>query len=124
MCLCSIQTQLFAVTKLVTWLFHVYYLWTSLCSILGYFTFIIYVCVRVLYRPDLSRLPSWPNWSDVMRRFESFQTKREPPSGAATPPRIIGPLDPGFNNPLYNAAPFDDANVSTYINDNDYLLII
>lgn len=61
-------------------------------------------------RPDLSRIPSWPNWSRFSRNFTRFSTRREPPSGSATPPRILGPLDPGFNNPLYDSAPFDDAN--------------
>ncbi|XP_025091081.1 protein amnionless-like isoform X1 [Pomacea canaliculata] len=33
--------------------------------------------------------------------------KREPPSGAATPPHTVGSLDPGFANPLYDSSPFE-----------------
>ncbi|KAL8604878.1 hypothetical protein ACOMHN_028506 [Nucella lapillus] len=62
-------------------------------------------------RPDLSRMPSWHRFSRNFSRFSNrFSTRRESPLGSANPPRTLGPLDPGFNNPLYDSAPFDDSN--------------
>ncbi|XP_076441820.1 protein amnionless-like [Babylonia areolata] len=75
--------------------------------------FVVIAVVALIYRrgrPDLSRFPNWPDWSQFTRNFTRFSARREPPSGSATPPRTLGPLDPGFNNPLYDSAPFDDAN--------------
>ncbi|XP_070180210.1 protein amnionless-like isoform X2 [Littorina saxatilis] len=88
----------------------------SIAGIVFGVVFIIVIAVIALLvfrrgRPDLSKLHSWPDWSNFSRNFTRFGSGiRQPPSGSATPPRTLGPLDPGFNNPLYNTAPFDDSN--------------
>lgn len=64
-------------------------------------------------RPDLSRFLRRPAWSVFHRGFARFTDTREPPSGSATPPRIVGPLelDEGFSNPVYDVTSFEDGNV-------------
>lgn len=61
--------------------------------------------------PSAPNLPSLSNLSHYLPNRGFVPRKmREPPSGSDTPPSTLGPLDPGFANPLYDTAPFDDGN--------------